>query len=404
MDKSQAVAGATGSTALHVACANGCTKIVDLLLRNGAKINVRDKYGSRPIDVAAAKNHVEIVRLLETFEKMQVMLKGLQEGQKRHQLVEEVGRRSMDATLFHQQQEAKKKEKIRRPSLPSVFDSSSKLEIPDISTLPSRQSLNTPRPSVDELAIIHPYQQKYYIQNGKRHYYSTSPETDTTPTEKGDWYSHGVVKNHDEDENYLTSLERRAYGLSSPTNTPTSYFSEKDDAIVGRASLDTYRRTSFDAPPIKRCSSVDGGRLRTTALMNAMAANTAPVQDDDDSLEDEPRPSLYEDSNRPTDLEQPNNKKKFPWFNNNADTGRKSVDAVYSRPSLERSRTSMDFRPSLDSLSQFAKKSFDGLSRKSIDTTTDSFVDEPTKSGRGFLSRWWTNSTTADTVSGSSQS
>ncbi|OAD07377.1 hypothetical protein MUCCIDRAFT_134929, partial [Mucor lusitanicus CBS 277.49] len=63
-DKSQAVAGATGSTALHVACANGCTKIVDLLLRNGAKINVKDKYGSRPVDVAAAKHHVEIVKLL----------------------------------------------------------------------------------------------------------------------------------------------------------------------------------------------------------------------------------------------------------------------------------------------------------------------------------------------------
>lgn len=328
---------------------------------------------------------MEIVRLLETFEKMQVMLKGLQEGQKRHQQIEEVGRRSMDATLFHQQQQEKKKEKIRRPSLPSTFDSSSKkLEIPDLSTLPPRRSINTPRPSVDELTII-PSNQQYYIQNGKRHYYSESIDTSETTSiaEKGDWYSYGVVKNHDEDENYLSSLERRAYGLSSPTNTPASYFGdypEADNSIVGRASLDTYRRSSFDPPPLKRCSS-DGGRLRTTALMNAMAANNAPahnessldqVSDEDESLS--PRPSLYEDSNRPTELEQPSSRKKFFWFgsnSNNADnnyTGRKSMD-VYQRPSVERTRTSLDFRSGLDSLSQFAKKSFDGISRRSIDTT-----------------------------------
>lgn len=57
---------ATGSTALHVACANGCIRIVDLLLRNGASIHVKDKYGSTPHDVAIAKHHMDIVKLLDT--------------------------------------------------------------------------------------------------------------------------------------------------------------------------------------------------------------------------------------------------------------------------------------------------------------------------------------------------
>ncbi|KAI7884633.1 ankyrin [Lichtheimia hyalospora FSU 10163] len=56
---------ATGSTALHVACANGCIRIVDLLLRNGASTHVKDKYGSTPHDVALAKHHMDIVRLLD---------------------------------------------------------------------------------------------------------------------------------------------------------------------------------------------------------------------------------------------------------------------------------------------------------------------------------------------------
>ncbi|KAI8982218.1 ankyrin repeat-containing domain protein, partial [Mycotypha africana] len=142
VDKSQAVAGATGSTALHVACANGCTKIVDLLLRNGAKTNVRDKYSSRPVDVAAAKNHTEIVRLLETFESMEMMLQGLQEGK--------------DHQQHNRQQITKssKRDRLRRPSLPCVIEAQQQgLDIPDISTLPPpRRSFNVSvRPSPEEL-------------------------------------------------------------------------------------------------------------------------------------------------------------------------------------------------------------------------------------------------------------
>ncbi|KAI7866911.1 uncharacterized protein EV154DRAFT_540982 [Mucor mucedo] len=392
VDKSQAVAGATGSTALHVACANGCTKIVDLLLRNGAKIHVKDKYGSRPIDVAAAKHHVEIVKLLDTFASMQQMLKGLQEGStKQHRITEEIGRRSMDASLYTQQQQLRA-DRLRRPSLPSVFESQ-KLDIPDISTLPplpARHSLNTPRPCPDELLnLSKPRRYQHYFQ----------------PSPPEDWYSYGVV-NHYEDENYLTSLERRAFGMTSPTHTPSAYFNDGDEtAKPVRASLD-HRRPSLDSTPLKRCSS-DGGHLRTTALKNAMAANNISLQDDefgniipldeeledeelDETEEEEPRPSLYDE--RP-DLEALEKVKKS-WFA----TGRKSVD-VYptGRPSLENRRSSMDFRPSFDGLSQLAKKSMEGLSRKSIDVD---YVPEDgtTKKSRGFLAKWWSTSTTSNNV------
>lgn len=426
-DKSQAVAGATGSTALHVACANGCTKVVDLLLRNGAKINVRDKYGSRPIDVAAAKNHTEIVKLLDTFSSMQQMLKGLQEGQhvNNRRKKEEVGRRSMDASsLYSQQQRA---ERLRRPSLPSVFESQ-KLDIPDISTLPpppSRHSLNTPRPSPDEISnLSKPRRYQHYFQPQQQQQLpelASSKSSDdssysTNSSTTNDWYSYGVV-NHYEDENYLSSLERRAFGgLTSPTHTPSAYFpssSDLDENKMGRASLDS-KRPQIDSTPLKRCSS-DGGHLRTTALMNAMAANNISLQDDefgnvihvDEDEEDEegdvivptttatattteeesPRPSLYED--RP-ELESIEKVKKQWWS-----PGRKSID-VYptGRPSLEQRRSSLDFRPSFDGLSQLAKKSMESLSRKSIDV--DYIPDDSKKSGRGFLSKWWSNSTTSN--------
>lgn len=387
--------GATGLTALHVACANGCTKIVDLLLRNGAKTNVKDKYGSRPVDVAAAKGHVEIVRLLETYESMQIMLKGLQEGQKKN--VEQVGRRSMDASLLQQTKKSENSSLIRRPSLPNGFDNTTtEANIP-----PTRHSLNSPRPSVDEISIItttsNNTQQRLQYYNGKRYYYSTPPElTLSDDTEKEDWYSYGVIKNLDEDENYLASLERRAYGLVSPTSTTpsSSYFSDIDESnkmMNSRTSLDSYRRASFESTPLKRCSS-DGGHLRTTALMNAMAANNIVSLPDELSDEDDSssRPSFIYDE-RPTNLDQlynANNKKKSWWsrlniLNSNTsintNNSRKSMD-IYpvGRPSLESTnsrRSSLDFRPSLDSLSQFAKKSIDGLSRKSIDVDV-SFCDD----------------------------
>ncbi|KAG1375354.1 hypothetical protein G6F61_008546 [Rhizopus arrhizus] len=56
---------ALGSTALHVACANGCFHIVHLLLENGAQVDLEDKFGSTPLDIAFARKDEEMVRLLQ---------------------------------------------------------------------------------------------------------------------------------------------------------------------------------------------------------------------------------------------------------------------------------------------------------------------------------------------------
>ncbi|KAI8322160.1 hypothetical protein EDC96DRAFT_245948 [Choanephora cucurbitarum] len=413
-DKSQAVAGAIGSTALHVACANGCTKIVDLLLRNGAKINVRDKYGSRPIDVAAAKNHTEIVKLLETFGSMQVMLKGLQEGknnvveiqppeqQQQQQSDMVYSRRSMDVSLYQQQKRA---ERLRRPSLPSVFESR-KLSIPDISTLPTFRDIKKYTEEPGEVNPIDIYTEKPMPSE-------LASSDDTITTVKEDWYGYGVV-NHYDDESYLASLERRAYGLPSPHQY------DADEKAMGRASLDcTRRRPSVEPAPLKRCSSTDGHHLRATALMNAMAANNISLQDDeqgnlifvDDDEEatnsDESVNRLSFQDERPDINMMAEKPKKSSWWSSYT-SSRKSIDANYpaGRPSLEssnrdyRGRTSLDFRPSLDSLSQLAKKSIDGLSRKSVDGLSrksmdfdPALLDDYAKktANRGFLSKWWPN-------------
>jgi len=63
--------GTTGSTALHFAAANGCTQTVELLLKNGAIVDVADKYGSTPLSVAMAKNHADVVELLNTYGAIQ---------------------------------------------------------------------------------------------------------------------------------------------------------------------------------------------------------------------------------------------------------------------------------------------------------------------------------------------
>ena len=59
--------GTTGSTALHFAAANGCTQTVELLLKNGAIVDVTDKYGSTPLSLARAKNHADVIELLKTY-------------------------------------------------------------------------------------------------------------------------------------------------------------------------------------------------------------------------------------------------------------------------------------------------------------------------------------------------
>ncbi|KAI8149548.1 hypothetical protein BJV82DRAFT_529893 [Fennellomyces sp. T-0311] len=410
-DKSQAVAGAIGSTALHVACANGCTKTVDLLLRNGALVHVKDKYGSSPLDIAAAKHHVEIVRLLETFGAMQ-------QRKSRHLSSELsnsnddsiVGRKSMDVVSMTQSEKA---ERFRRPSLPSVFEGKAPLHVPPLSTLPPkavsdprapRRSLNIARPTTEELAP--PPAQSIDIRrrhssrnktpelaSSKSSDESTADECATIenpwataesqssppqpPGQQPDWYGYGVVNRYDE-ENYLLSLERRAFNLSN-------------EEAAGRRSLDrggSYPRQGS----LKRCSS-DGGHLRTTALMNAMAANTAQTETQESDSEPTPRPSVVLDDGPEAEALrnfQEREMKKAWW---SAFGGRKSMDVAtyhYGRGSLDVPRKSLDLRPSLDSLSQLAKKSVEGLSRRSVD-----YQDRPsspadqysTASRPGFLSR-----------------
>jgi len=52
-------------TALHLAAGEGRPEIVKLLCDHGADVNVRDRWGSRPLDDAKAAGHTETIRLLE---------------------------------------------------------------------------------------------------------------------------------------------------------------------------------------------------------------------------------------------------------------------------------------------------------------------------------------------------
>lgn len=340
VDKSQAVAGAIGSTALHVACANGCTKIVDLLLRNGAVVNVKDKYGSTPLDIAAAKHHVEIVRLLELFDTLQ-------------------------------ENNSSPTERIRRPSLPSSFEGKSSLQIPPISTLPTadprapRRSLNMPRREEWTAGIdIHrPPRTTNRTPELASSKSSNESSSDDNSTSRPDYYGYGVV-NHYDDENYLLSLERRAFGVEE-----------------GRRSL--------DKPSLHRCSS-DGGHLRATALMNAMAAKE--TNGGGGGEEPTPRPSMVIDDGPEAEALRHFQEKemKKAWWS--AFGGRKSMDvATYHygnrTPTPENGRKSLDIRPSFDSLSNLAKRSMEGLSRKSIDIQDYQLPDTPNSSRPGFLSR-----------------
>uniref|UniRef100_A0A1X7SKV0 Uncharacterized protein n=1 Tax=Amphimedon queenslandica TaxID=400682 RepID=A0A1X7SKV0_AMPQE len=52
------------NTRLSIACKEGHTEIVELLLKHGADVNVINKYGDTPLSRACLKGHTEIVKLL----------------------------------------------------------------------------------------------------------------------------------------------------------------------------------------------------------------------------------------------------------------------------------------------------------------------------------------------------
>ncbi|OWM88211.1 hypothetical protein CDL15_Pgr003623 [Punica granatum] len=52
-------------TALHLASSEGCTEVVELLLREGADVNSTDRWGRTPLSDARSFGHVDICEILE---------------------------------------------------------------------------------------------------------------------------------------------------------------------------------------------------------------------------------------------------------------------------------------------------------------------------------------------------
>ena len=51
-------------SALHYACGTGVVKVVQLLLANGAEVDLRDKEGYTPLHLASGYMHVPVIRAL----------------------------------------------------------------------------------------------------------------------------------------------------------------------------------------------------------------------------------------------------------------------------------------------------------------------------------------------------
>ncbi|KAI8987382.1 hypothetical protein BDF20DRAFT_910012 [Mycotypha africana] len=404
-NKSQAVSGATGSTALHVACANGCTKVVDLLLRNNARVDVKDKYGTSPLDIALAKHETEIVRLLKTAREKQrhknqrrprAFSSSSNEDNSDVMAKSMHGRKSVDGTLHqtistsHKRSISDKQPRIRRPSLPSIFEGHQRHFTPQQSSiLPSSMTMtpttknssqshsatetipvavsrrsfsSTHRPSLDEPTFSSSYHScpttprtsiDHYMHTKRCHQqavrnnipirevcasprssedsssflYPTSPQqqrfasnsssgnlgsisqlylnSHEVPDEQQqyqqpqDWYGFGVINSYEED-NYLQSLERRAFDLggtkepaesrysidsSSRRNSQESYHvSNRRGSLSSLVSSGALTNTDDNASHLslsqqstfapKREDSMDSvQQLRTTALKNSLATN-----------------------------------------------------------------------------------------------------------------------------------
>lgn len=522
IDKTQAVPGATGSTALHVACANGCIKIVDLLIRNNARIDVKDKYGSTPLDVAQAKHETEIVKLLKAARDQQRPYKhrSVSYSNDNDENENSRARKSIDSVVMtHKRTSSDKQPRIRRPSLPSIFEghhhflpqnmpsfismtpsstslttstyTNSNLEPPSAA---SRRSFSAHRPLTDDMHThscpVTPRTSFDHFSNSKRSQsrniphrdksprssedssainYSTSPSQGSfthadyatsviTADGHPDWYAYGVVNPYD-DDNYLLSLERRAFNLSSNEDGGLERHSQDssrrsvvyDDmlSIANRRQSTTSSGDDQQSDPhinTKRSDSSDSGnKLRTTALKNAMAANSGTsvnltsdsitptgeyeeegydgevddeeeeeeedeVDDDEEAYSSEPlpRPSVVLDSGPEADLvryrflhqdqqadaihavqerghmtDHPHHAEgKKSWFSGlGKDVGRHSLDS--------HSRKSLDFRPSFENFTQFAKRGVPNILSQDDDSSDDDERHHQQQQQRnGFFSRW----------------
>ncbi|KAI8085912.1 uncharacterized protein B0P05DRAFT_635860 [Gilbertella persicaria] len=394
MDKSQAVHGATGSTALHVACANGCTRIVDLLLRNNARADAKDKYGSTPLSIAQAKNEVEIIKLLKA-------------AKKKH-------RKSLDANIMtHKRTPSDKLVRIRRPSLPSIFEGPpSFISMTPVtpSEPPSRRSFTsthrpssedlhahscpvTPRTSIDQLNNNTKQKHKREKFSHSSEELSDSPQTTSlfqlgmhsdgsssaiTTDSHTDWYGYGIVNPYHE-ENYLQSLEKRAFNLE---RNHSGHAQE-----VFKQSIDHQRRPSNELS-----GSLSQKSSSTLHLEEDYEEENDDYDDDDDDDEDDEEevvsPSIITDNGKEASLIQYHilNQDTKPHLNlvttKETKKGWLSNLNPYSHDNYRKS-------PSFDTISHFKRK---GSHKSAIQLEQDKLSDEDNnvhiQQRNGFFSRW----------------
>ncbi|KAL0079596.1 hypothetical protein F4703DRAFT_1875513 [Phycomyces blakesleeanus] len=275
-DKSKAVAGATGSTALHIACINGCVRTVDLLLRNGAVSDVKDKYGLTAVDHAITKQNTDILRLLQISRKRSASfsaplqapniamersrrrpslptvtslpkpLPSVPEG--RHVLIfneqpeiihqkpphaeapQPLSQSQLKAQLQSQPQQISQPQPQPRLRLRSHSESHSQKESQSQSHLQfqlqiqiqAQPCLHSHSPAIP----ISPSRISPQSPTPELSYSNSSEDSDpqtispchrlvrTVEYDPQDWYSHGVLHPYQEDSCYLASLERRACGTT----------------------------------------------------------------------------------------------------------------------------------------------------------------------------------------------
>lgn len=138
---------------------------------------------------------------------------------------------------------------------------------------------------------------------------SSSPSTSVSTTIEGseDWYGYGVVNSYDE-ENYLLSLERRAYNLGMNKN-----------GELERHSQDITRHDYLTPYPLRN-------GLRSSAHVSI--ASSLNESDDDEDEEDTP----FDDYPMRYSMDQVEQKRS--WFNGfvGKEVGRHSLDSIHRKP------------------------------------------------------------------------
>lgn len=209
--------------------------------------------------------------------------------------------------------------------------------------LPKRSFVGVHRPSMDENSVtpsLLSIPSSHSSDDYSRINLSASPSVSVSTTTDGsegnpDWYGYGVVNVYD-DENYLLSLERRAYNLG---------LNENGD--LERHSQDMTRRSH---------DYLTTYPLRTTTLKNADSTVSSLNESDDD--DDDELYTTLDDYPIPYGMDQSNEMKKG-WFSGfGKDVRRHSLDSIH--------RKGHDLRPNFDHF----------VGKKTDDHKT------------GFLSRW----------------